>query len=59
MKRKRQHFQLDVPPCLPSSPPFVGEKLKGGFPPCVADDEERELQMDLVDYGKPRFNDVL
>ncbi|XP_070810026.1 protein GOLM2 isoform X2 [Pituophis catenifer annectens] len=25
----------------------------------VQDDEERELQMDLVDYGKPRFNDVL
>ncbi|XP_026540419.1 protein CASC4 isoform X3 [Notechis scutatus] len=23
------------------------------------DDEERELQMDLVDYGKPRFNEVL
>ncbi|XP_007436441.1 protein CASC4 isoform X3 [Python bivittatus] len=22
-------------------------------------DEERDLQMDLVDYGKPRFNDVL
>ncbi|XP_053128580.1 protein GOLM2 isoform X3 [Hemicordylus capensis] len=22
-------------------------------------DEERELQMDLADYGKPRFNDVL
>ncbi|XP_007436437.1 protein CASC4 isoform X1 [Python bivittatus] len=25
----------------------------------VQDDEERDLQMDLVDYGKPRFNDVL
>uniref|UniRef100_A0A8C7E3W8 Protein GOLM2 n=1 Tax=Naja naja TaxID=35670 RepID=A0A8C7E3W8_NAJNA len=25
----------------------------------VQDDEERELQMDLVDYGKPRFNEVL
>ncbi|XP_053128579.1 protein GOLM2 isoform X2 [Hemicordylus capensis] len=25
----------------------------------VQDDEERELQMDLADYGKPRFNDVL
>nr|XP_034987205.1 protein CASC4 isoform X2 [Zootoca vivipara] len=23
------------------------------------DDEERELQMDLADYGKPHFNDVL
>ncbi|XP_063170372.1 protein GOLM2 isoform X4 [Candoia aspera] len=23
------------------------------------DDEERDLQMDLVDYGKPRFNNVL
>nr|XP_056721714.1 protein GOLM2 isoform X2 [Euleptes europaea] len=25
----------------------------------VQDDEERELQMDLADYGKQRFNDVL
>ncbi|XP_062819237.1 protein GOLM2 isoform X4 [Anolis carolinensis] len=25
----------------------------------VQDDEERELQMDLVDYGKPHFSDVL
>ncbi|XP_042331540.1 protein GOLM2 isoform X2 [Sceloporus undulatus] len=25
----------------------------------VQDDEERELQMDGMDYGKPRFNDVL
>ncbi|XP_060611401.2 protein GOLM2 isoform X1 [Anolis sagrei] len=25
----------------------------------VQDDEERELQMDLGDYGKPHFNDVL
>uniref|UniRef100_A0A2D4M923 Protein GOLM2 n=1 Tax=Micrurus spixii TaxID=129469 RepID=A0A2D4M923_9SAUR len=25
----------------------------------IQDDEERELQMDLVDYGKPRFNEVL
>ncbi|XP_061451661.1 protein GOLM2 isoform X2 [Rhineura floridana] len=25
----------------------------------VQDDEERELQMDLADYGKPHFNDVL
>ncbi|XP_062998778.1 protein GOLM2 isoform X2 [Elgaria multicarinata webbii] len=25
----------------------------------VQDDEERELQMDLADYGKARFNDVL
>ncbi|XP_063170369.1 protein GOLM2 isoform X2 [Candoia aspera] len=25
----------------------------------VQDDEERDLQMDLVDYGKPRFNNVL
>ncbi|XP_004380757.1 protein GOLM2 isoform X1 [Trichechus manatus latirostris] len=25
----------------------------------VQDDEERELQMDPADYGKPRFNDVL
>ncbi|CAI5792566.1 Golgi membrane protein 2 [Podarcis lilfordi] len=25
----------------------------------VQDDEERELQMDIADYGKPHFNDVL
>nr|XP_028561082.1 protein CASC4 isoform X4 [Podarcis muralis] len=25
----------------------------------VQDDEERELQMELADYGKPHFNDVL
>ena len=23
----------------------------------IADDEERDLQNDLVDYGKPRFSD--
>jgi hypothetical protein len=25
----------------------------------LADDEERELQMDPADYGKQRFSDVL